>query len=53
MVKVLNKSEFMSLVINDYYKKRFNKRQEQGAAKSFTIDRMSSERDKRLKKRGF
>lgn len=53
MGRVLNKSEFMALVINDYYEKRYVKRQQENAARGVLIDRMASEKNKRTRKRGF
>jgi hypothetical protein len=53
MGRALSKSEFMALVINDYYEKRYAKRQQEKAASGVLIERMVSERNKRNRKRGF
>ncbi|MFR1378867.1 MAG: hypothetical protein ACLSTJ_07905 [Clostridium neonatale] len=51
MVKKLSKSEFMALVINDYYNKRFKKKQQLQAAEIHSIENTNKVQDFRRKKK--
>lgn len=51
MVKKLSKSEFMALVTNDYYNKRFKKRQQMQGAEIHSIENTNKVQDFRRKKK--
>lgn len=50
-MEVLNKSQFMSKVINDYYKKRLLNKQKSKEIDDMIITRMSKQKDKKMKRR--
>ena len=51
MVKKLSKSEFMVLVTNDYYSKRFKERQQMLGAEIHSIENINKIQDFRRKKK--
>ena len=51
MVKKLSKSEFMALVTNDYYNKRFKERQKMQGAEIHSIENTDKVQDFRRKKK--
>jgi hypothetical protein len=55
MGEKLSKSEFMALYINDYYRKRFLKKQLSREGDNYAISRIADEKNKKekAKKRGY
>ena len=43
----------MSLAINHYYDRKYKEKKVKNEAECYTLGMLSSERDRRLKKRGF